>query len=121
MKAGLWVMNLLRTSTGLAQGRPNVLPCLGGLAGHAAQQRAVRGKPWSSGDEDLVVADGYPDRIGLVPDLPGNPRVERLGGGHLLKPSLKLSAQSKYGKSAWMRARSGATPSPSAQWAAGTA
>ena len=52
----------------------------------------VRGKPWCPEDEDVVVAGGYPDRIGVVPDLAGDPRVERLGGGHLLNPSLRLSA-----------------------------
>jgi hypothetical protein len=60
--------------------------------GHVARQWAVRGKPWCPGDEDVVVADGYPDRIGAVPDLAGDPRVERLGGGHLLNSSLRLSA-----------------------------
>ena len=89
-----------------------------GLAGHVARQSAVLGKPWCPGDEDLVVAGRYPDRISVVPELAGNPRVERLGGGHLPNPSLKLSAQNRNtGKSAWMRAGSGATPSPSAQWA----
>ena len=45
----------------------------------------------SIGNQDLVVAGGYPHRVGVVPDLAGDPRVERLGGGDLVNHSFRLS------------------------------
>jgi hypothetical protein len=65
----------------------------------------------------VVVAGGYPDRIGVVPDLAGDPRVERLGGGHLLNSSSGCLPEIEIRESAWMRAGSEATPSPGAELA----
>ena len=86
------------------------------VAGQAVQSRWLAA--WCPGDEDLVVAGRYPDRIGVVPDSGGrSPRRTTRRRSSAQSFPQAVCAKSKYGKSAWMRAGSGATPSPSAQWA----